>query len=349
MRTNEAERLKYLLQKKQRGEPLTEKEIERINSLLLQARQEREKKEEKQNAGTLDNGTAGTSRAAGISNDPGTSAGNSGETNSKSRPNGGTDGEPAIFDAGETDRSSGRAGGQINSGGRSIRDSIGSDGTESGTDQRSRGRNQGSYRTDTDGEIGDRGSESGSGDSRTPGEAGRLSDLIPNPEVTPRRKAGKKPTSKKAVGGGTDTDTLSALLMAGFSLIASVTSRPHWVITEDEAEKIASPMETIFADIPAKQKKIIEKYTAPMVLSAAVASVVIPRVMIDIETKKGSANRGANKRPLEPNGTSPIANPIERSDSERPNNSRAPQNDIPVIDSKIAGLFGTGDNGFIGG
>jgi mannitol-specific phosphotransferase system IIBC component len=89
---------------------------------------------------------------------------------------------------------------------------------------------------------------------------------------------------------------LAVILQSGFALLAGITGRKHWNIDEQEAQTIATPAATMIQKLTTAQKKKINQLTAPIVLGSAVASVIIPRLMIDL-SMKGAKNSNVRSQP----------------------------------------------------
>jgi hypothetical protein len=105
----------------------------------------------------------------------------------------------------------------------------------------------------------------------------------------------------------------------------------------------------MLATIPAKTKAQIEKMTAPAILGAAIAGVIMPRILIDMTTRKrvttnvntGTASDAGAQRSVKSDGPRNSVNaPQIHTGHNAPAN---PPADIPSVNPKIAGLFNGGD------
>lgn len=330
MRASEIERYNFLRGKMERGEQLTDKETERFNSLALQYRQER-------NNGGNNDGRIVTNPSVGsipsVPANPGTSSGAIGNEAGESPAADGGNRTGTVSDTSGTDSGTdSRDGTDSESCGRN-RSDDGSSSAEDRNAPETDGGNQRSDSADADSGKQPRGKTARVNSKENAG----LANLKPLDVAPKRMKTGAKETSKKATGGDTTTDTIAALFVAGFGMMSALTGREHWAITEKEGEKIAAPMETMLANLPAKTKKIIEKYTAPAIFGAALAEVIIPRVMIDLTATKGKQNNERNQFPAGSSGVGNI-NPDDKFDSQRGNNPDT-ASAVPSVNPTIAGLF----------
>jgi hypothetical protein len=160
-------------------------------------------------------------------------------------------------------------------------------------------------------------------------------------DIKPKRK--KAPNKKSTE---LDADTLSALIQSGFSLIANVSGRPHWEVSEEEADAVADPLDKILDNLTTKQKKAIEKYSAPVMLAGAIAGIVVPRIMTDLYTAKrkkqgkGVVTNVRNERTIEADINGGIATDIRIGQNERHEGNPANvQSGTPVNDPIVTGLF----------
>lgn len=332
MRTHEKTRLDFLRRKKETF-PLTEAETKRLNQLAaLETADNKEEKNDGRTSGSNSGGNPGNP-GTNPSDPPAANIGSGEQVGGESR-------SPERAERNDTDSDangiSDNTGGEVGDTGRGDRP----DRSAGGSDNAAGGRIDGN-----DGSIGsgEAGGTDGNAD-RTNIDAGaektsiRVSNLKPKADVKPKRAKAKT----KGKSTDLDADLLSGLLQSGFSLIAAVTKKPHWEITEDEADSVADPLEKVMDNLTAKQKKSLEKYSAPMMLAAAVAGIVIPRAMIDIAQIK--KNKGGV--PLVRNQTPIKSSPIESNRADKPTgesvgNPVLAPNYAPANDKVIAGLFGT--------
>lgn len=356
MRKTELARFTYLIEKQKRGETLSEAETTRLNDLALIARRDREKEERRTNGngnpnsnGTSVRGVDHDSLGYDLRADTQESGGGSARGGANETGNGRIPTNEPRKDS----RPSTSGNGENREGGGLDRDNARSNATANRGDQRTGGGDPRDPRTDADA-AGSTGTAlnpvSGSGEkAERPRE---ISDLIPK-DIAPKRKVGKPQKSKKATGGALDTDSISDILMAGFGLISILSKKDHWQITKDEAESIAAPIETMLASIPAKTKAQIEKLTAPAILGAAIAGVVMPRIIIDMtDRKRGIPTHGTK---TDTGNQSEAKRDRPRDVIDAPKNDRgaeapdAPPSNIPIISAKIAGLFDDSNKSAIGG
>lgn len=269
MRVSEKERLKALRQKQQTGTELSEKEIARLESL-----EELERKEIEKDApgGKEINGSRGNigNSGNGLGESESTKQGKRSEHASyikglgKSIDGDNTDVIGQTEPIGQTDRSNG-----------SINDTNGSD--RGFIDCEEYGRDRGD-------QGGTNGNENGGSDN--PGEEktlirGKTSNLIPDTNIKPQRKRKKNQVENPVVNN--ELDFIAIVLQSGFSMIANVTNRSYWNITEDEATSVSVPLTKMFDSLDKVQKKKFEKYINPVMLGSAIAGIVVPRVMRDMK------------------------------------------------------------------
>ena len=106
------------------------------------------------------------------------------------------------------------------------------------------------------------------------------------PKVTSVQQK-KQRSSTKA--GDIDRKELTDFLTGLFGVLGA-TAGVHWFITEDEADSIAKPLATILNKMNKKKKDNINGYMAPMLLLAAIGTVVVPRMMTQTQLMKGRKN-----------------------------------------------------------
>lgn len=343
MRQTELDRMNFLINKRDSGEQLNDKEHERLDSLLEKQAKENQKQEVKENGRREQQSDRSTNHPGGDDSQNGGGELRKGESpqhgnrNKTNRDNGGTD--KRISNNGNRNDVS-------NDGSpRPIGDISGSSRAESGQSSResrgdNRGANGGRGRGEQSGINSDSGSRSGSGNHGQESEAQRVVNLKPK-DIKPKRKKapGKKSTEL-------DAETLSALIQSGFSLIANVSGRQHWEVSEEEADAVAEPLDKILDNLTAKQKKAIEKYSAPVMLAGAVAGIVIPRVMTDLymikkrKQGKGVVTNAGHERTIEANINGDITTDIKLGQNERHGGDSANvQSSSPVNDPIVTGLF----------
>lgn len=160
-------------------------------------------------------------------------------------------------------------------------------------------------------------------------------------DVKPSKSTAKtKDSSKKDSGDITDPETLSVILQSSFALIAGITNRKHWNIDEEEALTIAQPASTMIQKLTTAQKKKINSYTAPIVLGSAIASIVVPRLVLDLAMKGGNKNNVRNKSEISTVQQSiNNQNNIESRNNEQQTNTQNVKAATTANDREIAGLF----------
>lgn len=336
MRTVEIQRLAFL-KEKQKSEPLNEKEIERLRQ--LEAKQFGENQKEALTNGRHEQPKSGdtTPTTTGrVDSQGGGEIGGKGSSNERANRN----------------KSNPPTGGVDNTNGGSSRSDGDIGGTSRTKSGEPRGSDDGSHRTsggDSGSESGD-GSETGNiGGSGSQGGAQEVGsqrsiNLKPRGDVKPNRKKAANNKNKK---NELDSDMIAALLTSGFGLIANASGRRHWEITEDEAESVAVPMGYLIENMTAKQKKMIEKYSNPVMLASAVAGIVVPRIMIDIALMKHgqTKKRGAfvnvdSQREIKVNIGADTQTDIRvGSVSDDGGDTGSDKNASPVNDPIVAGLF----------
>jgi hypothetical protein len=208
---------------------------------------------------------------------------------------------------------------------------------------------------------GNSGSNSGNGDNGNTRTASggndqeklsQKSTLVKPKDVKPSKAVGKSKTvSKKDSGDITDAETLAVILQSGFALLAGVTRRSHWNIDEEEALTIASPASTMIQKLTTAQKKKINQLTAPIVLGSAIASVVLPRLMIDLSMSKGVKTNARNQQQV--STVQQTAIPSNNSESgnsgETQRNANISKAANTTNDAEITDLFRSLDNGATAG
>lgn len=98
-------------------------------------------------------------------------------------------------------------------------------------------------------------------------------------------KSKKKPTKeqKKAAEVKELTENLSLLLKAGFDIVA-MRLGPVWQVTDDEVEKITSPLARILDRYGCLDT--VSEYSDFIALGMGVTMTVVPRVLISREVKR---------------------------------------------------------------
>lgn len=278
MRVSEIERLKKLRAKQATGAALSEKEVERLESLSEIERREIEKNGRGEQLG------------------PNSGGGNLGESREgRSDRNGlerGKQNQHAADVAGDR-RTSNGAGGELGNGDHKDRGDRGNIG---GPDD-SNGSDRGPLECEEyGGDRGDQGEQSDRGRSSEREQAEtiiprKVDVLAPKKEIKPRKK--KEPAA--AAGNpivNSDMDFIAIVLQSGFGMIAAVTARPHWEISEGEAKSVSDPLTKMFNALDKAKKKQLEKYINPIMLGSAVAGIVVPRLMVDMAIAKEAKRYG---------------------------------------------------------
>lgn len=227
-------------------------------------------------------------------------------------------GQPPIIDleVGKSDRENGKKNRT------DIGTSSGSGGGSEGSDGRSIGSTEGS-------------------------SDGNQKEIIPKksterlvPKNIDTKKVKSKTAPKKDSGDITDSATLSILIQSGFSIVAGVTKREHWLISEEEGLAIAQPASTMIQKLTSAQRKKISQLAAPVMLGSALASVLLPRIMIDLAMTKGQKQNGI-KSSVGDVRPSTIGQAIEQQRNNGPVSVAA--NDAPVstsVNEEVTELFG---------
>lgn len=340
MRTSELDRLNFLINKKETGEQLSEKEYTRLASLLEKQQKEGVINGQRRTENTGD-ATGNRGDNAGGDNNPNggekpreSKSAQYGDGNKTNRNNGGVNKLVQNVDNGNNGANDGSI--------RPIGDIGGSNRAKSRKPPRQSGGNDRDDRRTETGRIdGSAEHSSGESDENEKINISGVTNVKPK-DIKPKRK---KAPSKKT--NELDADVLSALIQSGFSLIAGISSRKHWEVSEEEANTIADPLEKILDNMTAKQKKAIEKYSAPIMLAGAVAGIVVPRVMVDIyliKNKKGVVPNVRSEKTIESDIARDVTTNIKIGDTNRPGeNSANVSGDSPVNDSVITGLFRASD------
>lgn len=281
MRKLELDRIKTL----QGKETLTEKEEKRLAELLEKKRLEEEKKNGRSNSRNFGSGNSDkTIREHSCIESDGDSRKESGESESVKQRNRTESDNSVVRDSNNNEFNDGESNDISVKSGDSSRSDTGQNGPTSGSEGSS-GRNN----------RGRKSRGGGNKNSENRKEIEEKEKLVTVEDNKPKNIKPKRKSSKKKKDEGLTTDVLGAVIQSGFGLIASVSKRKHWEISNDEAIAVAEPSMKIIDNLTAKQKKVIEKYSAPMMLASAVAGITIPRILTDREYSK-------YKRTLKKNG-----------------------------------------------
>jgi hypothetical protein len=294
--------------------------------------------------GTIGNkGTSGGSAGESAGNNSGSDNGSGGKIDGRKNTSRrvGKETRPVTVNTMETGITSGQDGNKIESGNGTSCGSSTSGGGSNGN--RNGGNSEGSNNDKTNVEtVSKRLNSEGSNNDKTNVEtvSKRLSSIKPK-DIKPSKAAGKsKETSKKDSGDITDADTLATIIQSGFALIAGMTNRRHWNVTSQEALTIATPASSMIQKLTAAQKKKINQITAPLILGAAIASVVVPRVLEDMQYAKGGVKVGQAKTNTIQSGSN---NQINQDSGYQTNSVHIPGNGVGS-NAEITGLFSTMDN-----
>lgn len=171
--------------------------------------------------------------------------------------------------------------------------------------------------------------------------------LVKPKDVKPRKEVKKE--SKKDMGDITDPETLAVLIQSSFALLAGVTRRKHWEIEEEEAKTIANPASTMIQKLNAKQKQKINQLTAPILLGSAIASVVLPRVLIEMSMSRRVTNGQASQQKSSNGLQSTSQNNATVEGISNDGRSDLPKTASQTDNREIAELFGKLDNGTFAG
>jgi hypothetical protein len=261
---------------------------------------------------------------------------------------------------GNGERPSEKTGGKSGQVNGDVGGSSSKDGGQGGTDNRgSNGQRGGSNLGNTPSAGGSNRRNTGSnGTSNTgaaPSNTGNVGEnkIVP-PSVTngletkapknvrPSRAASAKAgAAKKDTGDITDAETLSVLIQTGFGMLAGVTRRKHWEIQEDEAVSIAKPASNMIQKLTSKQKQKINQLAAPIMLVSAIASVVVPRLIIDMAMAKETNQNERVKKQVSQNLNGDAKQNVDESGNVGivQTNSNDSTSVSTTVDSEIAGLF----------
>lgn len=100
---------------------------------------------------------------------------------------------------------------------------------------------------------------------------------------TPTSQSARSKAKGKA--GDIDDSEMSMFIEGVFSLLGSMLG-PHWFITKDDAEQISVPLVKMLNKQNKKRKDKVNDMMLPMLLMTAIASIVIPRILIQTEEWK---------------------------------------------------------------
>lgn len=96
-------------------------------------------------------------------------------------------------------------------------------------------------------------------------------------------KAAKVNAANKSGGAGAGAVVMIQSLIQGVFLIGATRLGEHWVLTDEEADAIASPAANIMAKYIDADK--LAKFSDPAALVFALGAVMLPRVMIQVQMK----------------------------------------------------------------
>jgi mannitol-specific phosphotransferase system IIBC component len=124
-------------------------------------------------------------------------------------------------------------------------------------------------------------------------------------------------------------------------MLAGVTRRKHWEIQEDEAVSIAKPASNMIQKLTSKQKQKINQLAAPIMLVSAIASVVVPRLIIDMAMAKETNQNERVKKQVSQNLNGDAKQNVDESGNVGivQTNSNDSTSVSTTVDSEIAGLF----------
>lgn len=174
--------------------------------------------------------------------------------------------------------------------------SIGTVGKDNGTvDTKGNTGTAGTAGTDTAGRSDSTGTTGNAGRTDTAGSGGTdkkitvkgetaseiLSIKVPTPEAKKPRKPRKTTNAKKK---SETADQISAVIQSMSALIASRPNMEQWIISKEEADSIAIPLNNLVAESEAFAK--VAEHSDAFALIFACATVLLPRVMITIDKKK---------------------------------------------------------------
>lgn len=326
MRTIERERLNQLQSKQKSGEPLSDAEKTRL--LKLEAQLSREGSTE--NDGRNNKQTGGHNAASGgdlasVGHNEGSGEG-LGESESDEQGNGSKLDSITSTDFGQAGNSDGPDRIGCGSSGSTISESGNSDGQDGGIDG-SDHNESGSGRREKTGRNNNR---------QTEKENLRESVDISPKDVKPKRQSSAK---GKTVEIST-ADLYGAFISGTFQTVAFASGKTHWIISDEEAASIAKPLDQVLSKLSSKQKKAIEKYTAPAMLGMALAGVVVPRIMYDLNESRRAKNNVGSK----PKIVASVTNDLPTDNIVKQHGGSSPDvpGSAPNVDKAIAGLFETG-------
>jgi hypothetical protein len=343
MRQSEIERLKTLRLKVETGGELSEKEIIRLEQLENKLKEENEKNGIKEETSTNEptvirgSGFESVESSTGSGQETGTGTGTelkngSGQDNGVNDVSGQGDG--GIIESGKFEQSNGDNSGEL-------REQSTVNNREGGADNN----------TDNRSENGSNGSNNGStGEAR--GQETKLSqppnfikgDLNVKPQKKPVKKSPPKSTDI------TSTDIISAVLQSGFDIVAKVTNKQHWMIEKAEADSVADPLSKMLDSMSAAQKKKFEKMSNPIMLAAAVAGIVVPRISMDLlEMKyKKESVLNANRKQQASNISRESVNTDIGESGVNERRTAASSDNSTNIDKTITSIINSSNNGYGG-
>lgn len=114
---------------------------------------------------------------------------------------------------------------------------------------------------------------------------------VPAPE---KKKRGRPPkASKETEDSGIGTAEIG-MLVAGIFGLLSIPLGQHWQITPQEAQQVADPASRIIARMNMSEQ--VSKYSDPILLIMALATISVPRMMITLASKGKGNRREAQER-----------------------------------------------------
>lgn len=216
-------------------------------------------------------------------------------------------------------------------------------GVPSGSDGKSSRGNSGNDRGSDGGSAG--GSNGGYNGSDIGSAANQEKKIVADikSKAAPKKikpSAAKQPDKKKAASV-LDPDTIASLIVSVSNTYAQATKKAFWEIAEDEAKTIAEPAAVVLSSIPKNQIDRVNKFMAPLSLIIAAATVIGPRMAIDMQmSKRRSASNANNQQPPKPTDPSYISKVNNQSEPIR---SQVDPGDRPsgdvYVDPKITGLI----------
>lgn len=114
---------------------------------------------------------------------------------------------------------------------------------------------------------------------------------VPAPEKKKRGRPPKKAKETEETNIGTDE---IAMLVAGIFGLLSLPLGPHWQVTPQEARQVAEPAGRIIARMNMAEQ--VSKYSDPVLLIMALATISIPRLMMTLANKPRGNRREAPER-----------------------------------------------------